>query len=413
MGAFDSVPFDSELAGTPSPIPNSKFADFDSSNLEALAGEENAPPPDGAASRGALGNPSTEGETPPEAGAIKEEPAQDMLTIFNQAPQEDRDEMTQKQVEALEPHGVSLYGGLENVLEKGGPQSWARAAQFGIDLTDIANKVNPPKGEGPEAALGQAMGNVPSDENAGNPAFKTKEQAVTDQRGKIVENEEEAAAKKKAQRDAIAAFLMETGLRVLASQREDLGGALGESAMGTMTAGAVRKRQASQDAMDAEDRKRRMTREDTDAESKRLQEESRIEQEAYDRSQRGAEEAKTARAGMQSVTNEEGEVYYFDPLDPEAGEWVEDAEGNRLKSADVGLSKAQIATNTRAWESKVNSKVEKIKAMADYDRKKMYPDLKGLEGKALTTKIIEIAQSEVNEQSGNASAEDDPLGLLQ
>ena len=58
-------------------------------------------------------------------------------------------------------------------------------------------------------------------------------------------------------------WLPEMGLRILASNREDAAGAIGEGALGTIEARDKRKRQTAADKMDAADRARRIEREDT------------------------------------------------------------------------------------------------------------------------------------------------------
>lgn len=358
--------FSSELEGMNAGAigASGKHKDYDVGALEALS-QEQSPSPQGAASQGAVGDPAPAGKAPSADGALDQEAPQDMLSIFNKASPEDRDYLTNQQQEALAPHGKSLEGGLEEVLMNGGPQAMARAAQFGIDLTDFANKINPaPKGGGPEAKVGQAFGNVPTEEqSASGEAFKSQEQAVGDMRAGLKKNKDEAVAKKKAQRDAIAAFLMETGLRVLASTREDVGGAFGEAALGTMESGAARKRQAAQDKMAADENERKNKRQDAADEAARVREARDAEQYEYDKSQRGVKEAEAERKGLAQIVAKDGTVHY---VNIEEGT-VEDEDGVPIRKATTeDLSAAQRATDARAKERQVISERNRIrKAVAE------------------------------------------------
>ena len=295
--------FDNELAGPPNAL--GKYSGYDVGALEAKAPQQTPPSPQGAASQGDVGDPASAGKAP----ALQDEDHKDMLSIFNSASDEDRDYLTTQQTEALAPHGKSLEGGLEEVLTKGGPQAMARAAQFGIDLTGFANKINPaPKGGGPEAKQGQAFGNVPTEkQSAGGEAFKSQEQAVGDVRKGVKKNADTAAAKKKVQRDAIAAFLTETGLRILASNREDVGGAFGEAALGTMESGAARKRQAAADKMKADETARQNRREDTSDEAAKVRAQQQTEEFEHDKSQWAAEDA---RKGLVKIIDEDDRIIF-------------------------------------------------------------------------------------------------------
>jgi hypothetical protein len=364
-----------------------KYGSYDTSPLDQLVQQDTpSQPTGGAASQGALETPPSGGEASPafnEGGegearkpALTGEGPQDMLSIFQNSSEEEKDALTKGQTEAMAPHGKSLEGGVMDIFKAGGPQAMARAAQFGVDLTPFANKMNPGSGE---VAVGQAMGNVPSDENAGKPAFKTKEKATADQRGR---EQTHQAAKKKAQTDAMAAFLMETGLRILASDRPDAASAFGEAALGTMESGRARKRQGAQDKRDSEDRtiaqndrERRQKREDSADEAAKVEAAAKKEERDYQKTQRGAAEDKVARSGMQEVINKDGDVYFFDPLNPGDGQYVTDKDGNRVKSADAGLSPAQVATNARAYTANRLKTLTSIeKDIKEYDT--LYPEIR-------------------------------------
>lgn len=381
-----------------------KFADFDTSNLESLSANEQAPSPDGAASQGALGAPATVGGTSIDGpAALGGEGPMDMLSIFNQSTEEDRDYLTEQVMESYAPLGYSLEGAMDNALMKGGPQSLARAAEFGIDLMPFADKINPDGSysKTPGGEQQGAMGPPEPTELMGPP----EEGALSQE----AEKKEQIKIKKKEQRQKIGAFLIEAGLRTLASARDDTAGAMAEGALGTMTAQRERKRQSEQDSIAKKQRERNIRREDESDEAGKLEAQRAEQDRQYEISQREAEEAKTARAGMQSVTNKAGETYYFDPLDPEAGKWVETADGKKVLSDKVGLSRESIETSRRAYESRINSKVEKIKAMSEFDRVDFYPTTDGLTGEALRDEIIKQAKIEAAKQ---AEEEEEPDNYL-
>lgn len=268
----------------------------------------------------------------------------------------------------------------------------ARAAQFGIDLEPWANKLNP---KGAEMALGQAMGNIPSDENAGQPAFKTKEAALSDNKAKTKGFVEDADKKKREQRAAMAAFLTETGLRILASQRSDAGEAFGEAVLGTMDSNAKKKRQEANDKMQAAELERQHGREDT--------------KDTMAKQKRAEEAAGAERDKLEKIVKPDGTIEYVDITKGK----VFGEDGTELREATpADLSAAQIATNIRAYDSKLNSKVEKIKAMDSYERERAYDELKGLKGKAMRDKIIELAKQELADQGVNEPAQDASTDVL-
>lgn len=243
--------------------------------------------PDGAASQeGALGASASAGDGSTALGEVGKGEGgtgMDMVSIFMGASEKERSNLTQKTQEAMAPSGKSLEGGFLDILKQGGPQAMARAAQFGINMEPWAAKLNPDQSG---IALGQAMGNIPSDKQAGsNEAFKTTGKALSDNRAATKKSNEETAAKKKDQLNAIAAFMTETGLRLLASNRPTAQ-AFGEAALGTMDASAKRKRLAANDKMQAAELKRQHGREDTKdtmAAQKNVRDEAKAKQDSLEK----------------------------------------------------------------------------------------------------------------------------------
>ena len=298
--------FSQDLLGEPDAIGaistgKRKHKDYDVSALEALSQDEQRPSPQqGAASQGAVGDPASAGKAPAPDGALQGESPQDMLSIFKNASDEDRQHLVESQRESLAPHGVSLDGGVEKILTEGGPQAWARAAKFGIDLTVFADKLSPKAQQKADASAGQAFGLVPTEEqSASGEAFKSQEQAVGDMNASI---KDAAASKKKEQNAAMAAFIMETGLRILASTRPDAAGAFGEGVLGTMDATRGRNRQAAQDKLDAAERERKIRREDESDEMARQK--ATLDRQKYEEDKE-REDIRLEREGLVKMTDED------------------------------------------------------------------------------------------------------------
>ena len=385
--------------------PESKYASYDPSGLAAAANPqagaiqapgalEAAPSPQGAASQGALGDPASAGESPAFGEGEARKPISDFHAKFIDGDNEDKDLIAEKMERQFGDQGLSLQGAVDKIFEQGGEDAMAAAEQFGY---------------------------VPTEKQASsNEAFKSREEALADYGVKVDKKKEADLVEEKRleNRRAMGGFLMDVGLRILASNREDVGGAIGEGVLGAQQARADKKRLADEDRIKAEDRDiakadrtRKQEREDK-SDSRAIAKEDRdAEQSAYDKSQRGEQEKKVKAGRMSKIVTEDGTVLYVDPSDPSSAEYVYDSEGNKIIAKDVGLSAAQIATNTRAYNAKVNSKVEKMKAQTEYDLERNYPALEGLSGEARIAAIIKIAQEEVGSQ-GNTPADNDPLGLL-
>lgn len=357
----------------------------------AFPDKESAPSPDGAASQGAFGEPATAGKPNthgPRTGG-------DMLGFYNNSTQEGRDAVTTQMEESLAPQGKSLEGGLTEVLQQGGPQAWARAAKFGIDLEGFAAQAS---GETANKKIGQAFGSVPSDEQAGTPPYKTTGGALAGNRKTRIDAANAVAKRKKQQRDAIGAFLMETGLRILASDKPTASGAFGEAALGTMEANRQRKSDAATADMQAAEEKRRQTRAD----------------------QLTAEHEEEMKGDMVKITDKDtGETMFVREkegkiVDPDTGKTVREATDADLSAARKVISKQNVATKISQERVRIQTAVGKgfselpeIEAIIDE------PDAQKKDNM-----IKELARSRVSEDGfdvtllDDEAAADDPLGLL-
>ena len=152
------------------------------------------------------------------------------------------------------------------------------------------------------AEIGAKYGFSPPNRDGGMPNFKLEQRALSsiDQtmmegdlalaKGKEVLGQIEELNKKddlkREKRHAMGAFLFEAGLRILASQRGDAAGAIGEGLIGTMEARRARAQEDEDRGMAKEDRTRRQAFEDS-AETRRESAESR----AKSKEERDAEAA--------------------------------------------------------------------------------------------------------------------------
>lgn len=191
-----------------------------------------------------------------------EQPGNDFFGMYRSASDEDKDHMAGQMEEQFAPFGLSLDGAVT--------QMWQQNPQLA-------------------AELGKKFGFVPPADQAGKPGFKTEAQALADYE-EATDKQKAAAEKaklKKEKRQAMGGFLFEMGLRILASNRPDAGGAIAEGALGTLDARAARKEHTEDRGMAKEDRTRKQKFEDTDesraeAENRRREAENARQQETHE-----------------------------------------------------------------------------------------------------------------------------------
>ena len=212
-----------------------KMGKYDDYDISSLTGEQNtAPAAQQPASQGALSGGAPAGAAPV-SGALgegearrPEGPANDFYSVFKGGSDDDREAMTRNVLEPLEAKGVSAEGAAKMMWEKNPQLAAEVGAKFGI---------------------------VPPADKAGMPGFKTQEQALLDYESDQQKAADEKAKLKKEKRHAMGGFLFEMGLRILASNRQDAGGAIGEGALGTFEAMRQRGKTAREEKIAAEDRK--------------------------------------------------------------------------------------------------------------------------------------------------------------
>lgn len=269
-----------------------------------------------------------------------------MLGMFNNASPEDRDHLTNQVTESLAPHGKSPQGALEEILMPGGQPNLhaiARAADFGIDLKGLAQKTSGAEAQKAQKNVGVAFGQVPEEGQAG--PVKSEGKALADmtskEKGVARDQAEQAETDKKNRRDAIAAFLMETGLRLLASDKSDAGAAFGEAALGTVESGRSRQRQDAADEMNKSEEARRVKR-------------SEQQTEAHTEAMKG---------DLVKITDKDtGDTMFVREKDG----FITTKDGKRVREAtDSELSAAQRETNRRAVAGAMASETNRIRKAVD------------------------------------------------
>jgi len=230
--------FSPEIKGAPNPfaIPGRKQSKYENYDISALTGDQNsAPAATQPASQGALSGGAPQAGAAPVKGALGEGEARkpegqqgsDFYTMFRSGSDDEREEMTRNVLEPLESKGVSAEGAAKMMWEKNPQLATEIGAKFGI---------------------------VPPADKAGMPGFKTQEQALLDYESDKTKAADEKARLKKEKRHAMGGFLFEMGLRILASNREDAGGAIGEGALGTIQARRERAKETKDEKIADEDR---------------------------------------------------------------------------------------------------------------------------------------------------------------
>lgn len=402
MTAFKGItPFSPELQGAwGGQEQKSKYGSYDPSPLMALA-PSNAPAArqPAVASRGALQAPPTGGEpmpafSPGDEGkgvgeARKPKKGTDFFGMWEKGDAEDRDAVAENMADVFGQKGLSLEGATKMIYDQGGEMA---------------------------ARIGEKYGLVPPADKAGMPAFKTQEQAVAD----VEKGIEEKEAKKK-KRQAMGGFLMEVGLRILASNRDDAGGAIAEGALGTMESRRQRKEQEEMKSIATAEMERKAKleeRAETRAEKGLGLEERRTAAEekraAAAKTSADAKAAADRKDRLEKITTTDGEVLYVDP----AAGWVKDPEsGERIREATIAdLSAAQIETNRRAWAGAVARNREKIGAMSKTELKRIGAgniyDLTGQEKEDAIRQLAEdMAKQDGYVNVSSSGGNDDPLGF--
>lgn len=236
-------------------------AAFQQSNEPQAASPGGALTGDAASAAEPAFNLPTPGDEGLGAGEARK-PQDDFFSMYRGSSDEDKDHMADQMEDRFAPHGLSLDGALQ--------QAWSQNPEV-------------------SAELGKKFGFVPPADQAGKPGFKTEAQALADYdeaTGDLRASEEKKKLKKE-KRQAMGAFLFEMGLRILASNRKDAGGAIAEGALGTLDSRAARKEHtedreiaAADRETAAEDRDRKHARED--ASDERYEAEALRRQEIHD-----------------------------------------------------------------------------------------------------------------------------------
>lgn len=355
----------------------SKYGSFDPSNLQRLD-PRNAPAAPAAASRGALPpGPSGPGASPAFANTSgvgearkPQEPQNQFFNMWREGTDDERDEIASQQEQVFAQKGMSLEGATKMLFDQGGEVAAQIGAKFGL---------------------------VPPASKAGMPAFKTQEQALADIELKKEERAQKKEELRREKRRAMGGFLMEMGLRILSSGREDAAGAIGEGALGTI--GARRGREAAAKEAEIAEAERKRKADLAERAETRLQKES------------DARIKEMEKPDLAQITDKDGNVIY---VEEQAG-YVTDDKGNRVRKAtDSELSAAQRETTRRAEQSQLQSERRAVQKLVDEgfsDDPEIQAIIDEEDPKRRREMIAEVARKRVASLGTGNAAGNDPLGL--
>jgi hypothetical protein len=378
----------------------SRYANYDRSKLEALGGQQNAPsgPTGPAASQGALGTPAPAGEGsafgPP---APPSEEGQDFYSMFKGASPESRTRLADEWEQLSASQGLTPQGNADNVFRQHGNQAIDMAAKYGVYPSPaLADELGLPK------SLIPTTDEVPL---GGDVAFEMAQDPSARRAAKARKEDEDAKADKQAKRENIAAFLMEFGLRTLASDKGGLQGA----------AGAFLDTQASRQgrAEAAEDRARRTSKEDK--EEKRAASKEKRDA-AKERRDQKKFEREMETGNLVEIVQKDGTVLYV----PKKAGYVYDENGQKVRKATAqDLSAAQHRTSERQDEGHfqterraIQKSIDEAEGDPDYfeegDPRRAILQAPAEERQAM---IEALAEERIGKERPGYDSDDDPMGL--
>ncbi len=307
--------------------------------LQNAAGDQTSPsgPAGPAASQGALGAPASAGAKPDNAfvgygelGA-DEGGGQRYIDMF------DSPDVTDEDRDANERE-------IDKQLSAGGSGTVAKTNEI------VANTMK--NGDMPTLSLLLDWGWTPeSERSSDSTAFGGKKNLGSEftvqegDMGALGKDIEPGEAKKpKWDRRRMGGFLMEFGLRMLASDRDDAGEAFGEAALGTISARDERKKTKAAEELAKQERERKTRREDEADKHKR----DKAARDARAGKRAEAEEKRKvkdqAAKGLVAVKQDDGSTIY---AKIQKGKLV-DEEGNTVYGTTDKVSLAQQHTDARA-----------------------------------------------------------------
>lgn len=382
--------------------------------LQNAAGDQTSPsgPEGSAASQGALGAPASAGAKPAFAdrGMVVGDDIRDTTTSARYIDMWDSPDTKPEDQDAT----VEV---LETTLGAQGSGVTAKASET------ISNMMK--QGDMPGLSLALDWGWRPEDEaQTGSTAFAGKKNLgseFTVQEGEqgalgadIVPGEEKK--KPKWDRKRMGGFLMEFGLRMLASDRDDAGAAFGDAALGTISARDERKKTAAAEELAKQERERKVRREDEADLHKR---------EKAARDKKAAARAETEEARKAERYKKEGYVRVdlpdggvaFGKMNEETGH-VEDPQGKELKGVDATKVTPATRETNRREQNRMRTYVDKLLTDSLKDRRTVRedPELKAIddEKNSQKKKALKKAWREKKkaELEGQEFAVPDPLEML-
>jgi len=379
--------------------------------LQNAVGDQTSPsgPAGSAASQGASGAPADAGATPAFAdrGMIVGDDIRDTTTSARYKDFWDDPETTDEEKDAT-------IAELEKPLIAKGS---------GIEATaNEAVSTIMKEGDMPGLSLLMDWGWTPESERPGDSgAFAGKKNLGSEftvqegDQGALGAEIEPGEEKPKWDRQQMGGFLMEFGLRMLASNRQDAGGALGEGAIGTMDAREERRKTRAAEDLATSERKRTQRRQD-EADLHRREKEKRdvraAELREKDEGRKQSEEKRKAKAaeqkGLVATTNKDGEIFYGEL---EKGYIVDPDTGERMKATTAILS----ASGSRAAKDAVAGARERAtrdldKALADRGMVRNNPEFKAMDEETDQKKKNALKQKWINSRVENFDYTAGPKG---
>ena len=386
------------------------------SGLQQAAGDQNAPSPEGAASQGALGAPASAGRTQPKPTELAA--GQTYHDMWQEAPEEDQMATVEAMEEQLGAQGTGIIaktneiasnamaqkdGKTLNLLLKWGwkppeerpafdPSSMEQDAGPAAPTDAAFVQEGPP---GPEGALPEPEVGPP--EEMGPPEGLSDEQV--------------AQQKKSFNRRKMGGFLMELGLNILSSNRDDAGAAVGDAFGRTVASREQRKRTSAAESLATSEREREQRRQEESDQFKRNKEEREQRKEVRD-------QIASERSGLVEITNADGTVEFVDKRKGkvylESGEEARKAtkyDTDRSDFLSAGGRETTARANRRAIDDMVGAIKEEIGVSSD-------PAIESLGDGEDYMQIVQLAKKRLMQQDPSYNfnidddADNDPLGLL-
>lgn len=385
--------------------------------LQAVGGEQTQPsgPEGSAASQGALGAPAPVGD---DSTAFGEVGGAGPVNPFG-GPQTPGvkliDYYDDPKYGTTPEQQIALADEMDNTLGKQGS---------GV-IAEANKKISEALKQGDMQTLSSALewGWTPEEEMAGQKnlgsEFTVQEGEMGALGGEIesgqAAGETEGGGKPKWDRKRMGGFLMEFGLRMLASENKTTAGAFGEAALGTIDARDKRKKTKAAEDLAKSDREREQRREDEGDLHKRQKAERDKRKEARDIKKAERDAEKADREGLTRIVMPDGTVEYGKIKDGV----VTRKDGTEIQGIDPSTQSAESMSAVVRQEIGLRAKIDTAltKALSDRIRKPprgdadLYAIQQAKNDKEKKRLMKKYKDAKFNELKGNEDAEANPFEL--